>query len=115
MDLGEYPENWEAIATGLKNKAGWRCERCGHVHELGTGYVLTVHHLVPLKWLCEEWNLPVLCQRCHLSVQARVNMFFEAEQMYLFGGAGWLAPHVEGFREWLARQRGGRVREGKKE
>lgn len=28
MDRSRYPENWEAIALAVKEKAGWRCENC---------------------------------------------------------------------------------------
>lgn len=105
--FGEYPDDWEEIATALKRKRGWHCERCGHRHELGTGYVLTVHHLVPDKALCEKWNLAVLCQRCHLCVQARVDMVFEVEQLALWSRTDWLTPHLIGCREWMVRQKGG--------
>src|SRR5262245_6663119 len=36
--------------------------------------ILTVHHLTGDKADCRWWNLAALCQRCHLSVQGRVNM-----------------------------------------
>lgn len=29
FDRGRYPENWEEIARGAKERAGWRCEGCG--------------------------------------------------------------------------------------
>ena len=40
-----YPSNWGYIANSVKEKTGWRCERCGHPHDPGDGYTLTVHHL----------------------------------------------------------------------
>jgi len=40
----------------------------------------------------EPWNLAVLCQRCHLSIQGRVNMF----QDYMLDHTDWMQPHVEG-------------------
>ncbi len=29
MDKARYPANWTAIATAIKDKAGWSCEFCG--------------------------------------------------------------------------------------
>lgn len=29
MDKARYPQNWNAIATAIKDKAGWTCEFCG--------------------------------------------------------------------------------------
>ena len=26
---GEYPEDWDIVATRIKALAGWKCERCG--------------------------------------------------------------------------------------
>lgn len=28
-----YPDDWEEIAKRIKDKADWRCVRCGHPHE----------------------------------------------------------------------------------
>ena len=92
----EYPSNWEAIAANVKDKAGWRCERCKHRHDLATAHVLTVHHLDGDKANCEEWNLAALCQRCHLRVQGRVKMdqlFF----MEILDVAEWFKPHLRGY------------------
>ena len=97
--MSEYPFNWREITTKLKDVANWKCERCGHVHDPVNGYCITVHHLFPDKSLCEDWNLAVLCQRCHLTVQARVKMeqlFFED----ILDVSEWFKPHLEGFRRW---------------
>lgn len=94
--IDKYPDNWNEIATRIKSAAGWRCERCGHHHEQATGYVLTVHHLVPIKSLCQDWNLVALCQRCHLHIQAKVDMF----QTFMFEHSKWFIPHLEGFVKW---------------
>ncbi len=91
-----YPENWPEIAKAIKDEAGWKCERCGHPHDVKSGHVLTVHHLVMDKSLCEAWNLAALCQRCHLKIQAKVDMF----QEYLFPHSEWFIPHLKGFLEW---------------
>lgn len=95
--MDSYPDNWPEIAKQVKDEAGWKCERCGHVNDRESGHVLTVHHLVPVKSLCERWNLAALCQRCHLYIQAKVDMF----QAYMFPHSDWFIPHVEGFWEWL--------------
>ena len=54
--------------------------------------MLTVHHLDGDKANCEWWNLPALCQRCHLKIQTKVDM----NQLYLFEHAEWMKPFVEG-------------------
>ena len=88
---GAYPGDWPTIAFLVKNKAGWRCERCGHEHDVASGHVLTVHHLDGNKSNNELWNLAALCQRCHLSIQSRVEM----RQVWMFEHSEWMKPHVE--------------------
>ena len=91
--MNAYPENWGEIATAIKDKHNWKCERCGHKHEPQTGYTLTVHHLDMDKANCEDWNLAALCQRCHLRIQGRVFL----PQFYMFEHSEWFKPHVEGY------------------
>lgn len=73
---GEYPAGWKAFATQVKDEAGWACVRCQHPHDPSAGYTLTVHHATMNKaepfdhW----WAFLPLCQRCHLSIQARVDL-----------------------------------------
>lgn len=115
---GEYPDNWLEIATKAKREAGWRCVRCGHPDdpalclELGiprgqlpcddgcvgheaTGKfrVLTVHHLDGDKENNRWWNIPPLCQSCHLEIQAKVRM----AQRYLLPHSVWFRPYVAGY------------------
>lgn len=89
--INPYPENWSEIATACKNRAGWACIRCGHIH--GPGYILTVHHLdlnpANNKW----WNLAALCQRCHLHIQAKVVI----DRPYMFEHSQWFKPYVAGY------------------
>ncbi len=66
-----YPDNWGDIAKDIKERAGWRCEHCGHEHDPATGHTLTVHHLDMHPPNCDYTNLVALCQRCHLHVQAK--------------------------------------------
>lgn len=87
-----YPDNWNEIATRIKDAAGWKCVRCKHAHNYELGYVLTVHHLDRNKANCEDWNLAALCQRCHLHIQSKVNM----DQGFLFEHSDWMKPFIEG-------------------
>ena len=75
-----YPDNWAEIALAVKEQAGWRCEHCGHPHDVVSGHVLTVHHLDGDPANCALENLVALCQpacashadrRCHLHLQAK--------------------------------------------
>jgi len=92
----EYPDNWPEISLRIRQKAGWKCERCNHVNEPSKGYTLTVHHLDGDKSNSEEWNLAALCQRCHLYMQP-VNMnqnLFDFIEV-----SDWFKPHLEGYRK----------------
>lgn len=91
-----YPADWPDIAHAVKVEAGWKCIRCAHPNDRATGHVLTTHHFDGDKANCVWWNLLALCQRCHLSIQARVN----PEQPYMFEHTAWLRPYVAGFYAW---------------
>lgn len=94
--MNDYPPDWPEIAKRIKDAAGWKCERCTHVHEVETGYVLTVHHLDGNKENCADWNLAALCQRCHLKIQGRVKM----DQLFfleVLDVSPWFKPHLEGY------------------
>lgn len=90
---GEYTADWSAIAAKVKEEIGWRCERCGALHDTPSGYTLTVHHLDGDKSNNARWNLAALCQRCHLHIQGKVFM----PQFYMFEHSEWFKPHVEGY------------------
>lgn len=99
---GEYPESWTPeFREAFKTAHGWKCERCDHPHEPAAGYTLTVAHLDNNKANCEPWNLASLCQRCHLSIQGRVDM----EQGWMLEHSEWMRPHVEGMLAWLKKQK----------
>ena len=89
----EYPENWPEIALKVKEDAGWKCVRCGHPHDFKSGHVLTVHHLDMDPSNCAWWNIPALCQKCHLSIQYRVIM----ERKWMFDHSEWFKPYVAGY------------------
>ena len=91
--IGDYPENWGEIALDTKEAANWRCVRCGHYHDPKHGYCLTVHHLDMDPSNCRWWNIPALCQRCHLSIQGRVIM----ERPWLFEHTNWFKPYAAGY------------------
>ena len=94
--MSDYPPNWPEIAALIKAKAGGKCERCGHAHDVASGHVLTVHHLDGNKANCADWNLAALCQRCHLTIQGRVKMdqgFFEN----ILPVSEWFKPHLAGY------------------
>ncbi len=106
--MNAYPPEWPAIATAVKTAFGWRCVRCGHPTRPGglslpcdglcrhkpddKQRTLTVHHLDGDKSNVWRWNLPPLCQVCHLVIQAR----YHPDQLdfaYLESEA-WLKPFV---------------------
>lgn len=92
---GEYPPDWRDIANKVKDDAHGSCVRCGKAHDSSTGYTLTVHHFNGDKSCCERWNLVALCQRCHLSVQARVDPMVPL----MFDPSKWCMPYIAGFYE----------------
>ncbi len=91
---GEYPSEWtKEYRSGIREKAGNKCERCGHPHDPLHGYALTVHHLDNDKSNLADWNLAALCQRCHLHIQGKVFL----PQTYMFEHSDWFKPHLEGY------------------
>lgn len=88
-----YPADWPAVARRVKDEAGWRCVRCGHPHDPGAGYCLTVHHLDMDPANSRWWNLAALCQKCHLSIQAKVIM----ERRWMLPHSEWFRPYVAGY------------------
>lgn len=91
--MNEYPDDWAVVAASVKDAADWECIRCGHPHDTAAGYMLTVHHLDMDKANCSWWNLLALCQRCHLSVQARV----KPDQPYILEHSEWFRIYAAGF------------------
>lgn len=89
----DYPPDWKAIAQRVKDEAGWHCIRCDHEHDIEAGYVLTVHHWNGDKADCRWWNLMALCQRCHLSIQGRIN----PRDPFMFEHSDWCKPYAAGW------------------
>lgn len=89
-----YPANWKEIATAVKEAANWTCVRCGHPHDSANGFTLTVHHVNLDPGCSEWWNLIPLCQRCHLTIQAKVDM---NRPWVMSEHSDWFRPYVAGF------------------
>lgn len=61
--------------------------------------ILTVHHLqtgqeakADLRW----WNLASLCQRCHLTIQGKVQL----PKPWIYEHTEWFKPHAAGYYAW---------------
>ncbi len=73
MDRTKYPDDWDEIATAIKEQAGWRCEQCSRQCRFpGEPFdthrrTLTVAHINHVEMDCREENLVALCPRCHLA------------------------------------------------
>ncbi len=76
MDPDAYPTDWVEIARGVKEAAGWRCQKCGkQCYRPGEPVtdrrrVLTVHHRNHRPMDCRPENLIALCAPCHLRADA---------------------------------------------
>ena len=91
---GEYPADWPEVARRIKDEAAWKCVRCSSPHSRDGARTLTVHHLDGVKSNCIWWNLAALCQRCHLSIQGRVDM---DRPWVMTEHTPWFRPYVAGF------------------
>ena len=89
MDITRYPDNWNDIARGVKEAAGWKCKNpacgIGHMEDGTMGSCLTVHH--PDR---DPENEPdarkiALCARCHLREDAKLRrQERQKDQLVLF-------------------------------
>ena len=76
MEKERYPANWKEIAFSVKQKAGWKCQKCGKQcrkpgEPLDTHTrTLTVHHKDHQPENCSDDNLIALCAPCHLRADA---------------------------------------------
>lgn len=78
-----YPKNWREISRRIRERAGNCCEGAprlypdcravnGQPHPVtGSIVVLTVAHLNHEPENCSDDNLAALCQRCHLTYDAK--------------------------------------------
>lgn len=69
----------DLIYYGIKVEAKWR--------------ILTVHHLDGDKANDSWWNTLALCQRCHLTIQTRV----DPNTPWMFEHSLWFKPYAAGF------------------
>lgn len=75
-ERAKYPPNWRAISLRIRAREGNRCKWCGaqngEPHPVtGSRVVLTVAHLNHDATDCADANLAALCQRCHLTYDAK--------------------------------------------
>lgn len=79
-DKSRYPKNWKEIREQILERAENKCEFCGvenHTYRLNpkTGkesyIVLTIAHLDHTPENCNLENLRALCQKCHLTYDAK--------------------------------------------
>lgn len=76
MNRALYPKNWNEIARGVKEKAGWKCENCGkqcrRPNEPFDTHrnTLTVSHQNHNPQDISPENLKALCAPCHLRYDA---------------------------------------------
>src|SRR5262245_40846404 len=89
----EYSPDWPEIAKCVKDAAGWKCVRCNKAHTREDWRILTVHHWDGDKSNNAWWNLMALCQRCHLSIQGRV----DPNRPYFLEHSDWCKPYAAGF------------------
>jgi hypothetical protein len=71
-----YPSNWKEISLRIRARANNHCEFCGaenyKPHPITRSKViLTVAHLDHNPQNCADNNLKALCQRCHLTYDAK--------------------------------------------
>jgi 5-methylcytosine-specific restriction endonuclease McrA len=79
-----YPRDWKRISLSIRERAGGKCEWCpaqnGQPHPVtGSKVVLTVAHLDHTPENCDPDNLRALCQRCHLTYDAKHHAVNAAE------------------------------------
>lgn len=60
----DYPENWDRISKGLRERAGWKCSNCGKDCSNDRAQ-LHVHHKDGRRGVVHAGNLEVLCAKCH--------------------------------------------------
>jgi 5-methylcytosine-specific restriction endonuclease McrA len=94
--LNRYPKNWKAIALKIKEKANWKCDKCGLqclkpsdsrkglTRSEISKITLTVHHRNYQPEDNSENNLIALCSGCHLSYHARKRGNMTIGQLSLF-------------------------------
>jgi len=89
---GEHGKGeWTACSRECVHEGPVRFGLLDHYRE-AQWRILTVHHLDGDKRNCRWWNLLALCQRCHLSIQGKVN----PAQTYPWEHSEWFKPYAAG-------------------
>lgn len=81
-ERSRYPKDWPAVSARIRERAGNRCEGSpaypdcraenGAPHPAtGSRVVLTVAHLDHTPENVSDANLKAMCQRCHLTYDAK--------------------------------------------
>jgi len=82
-ERARYPKDWKAISKRIRERAGGRCEGAPGIYEdcraengaphpvTGSRVVLTVAHLNHIPEDVADSNLRAMCQRCHLTYDAK--------------------------------------------
>lgn len=75
------PASWHSIAKRERERAEYRCEKCGeHRPPESDQRALEVHHLIPLSagGTNRAWNLMALCAACHRRADSFVSDYVDA-------------------------------------
>ena len=108
IDYKKYPPNWKEIRAKILSRAGNRCEGTpqypdcraenGKPHPVtGSRVVLTIAHMLnddPMD--VRDENLRALCNRCHLSWDAKLHAKHAAESRRKKREAGQLTLEIRG-------------------
>lgn len=76
MERERYPTDWKCIAFEVKERVGWKCQKCGkQCRKPGEPFdthrrTLTVAHLNHTPEDVSEANLMAMCAPCHLRYDA---------------------------------------------
>ena len=77
VNWDNYPENWKALRYDILERSEHCCEFCGVANhgetQSGKRVVLTIAHLDHDTTHNEPDNLRALCQKCHLTYDAKLH------------------------------------------
>lgn len=84
FDRTKYANDWEAISKRIREREKNKCKFCGAENHkphpvTGSYVVLTVAHLNHDVTDNSDENLAALCQRCHLTYDAKLHAIHAAE------------------------------------
>lgn len=80
MNRKDYPPDWKAITTRLKQKANWTCQKCGRHAGKPENLQLGVHHKDGDPTNNRESNLIVLCRGCHLAEHLKLQTYMHRRE-----------------------------------